>query len=165
MQGGAGSTGGDFLSQIPPGSPLLQVLTYFGLSFILQAPLGPRSCLGLTVLASAQGRAGPSPTGGSHVASLSRERKVDGGTKQAEHCEHRCAAYQRACQDIKGPERTHPPILGRGRAGAGTGMGTGRGRVVRESNYCEVQAGRGLRVYPSGLSRALACTAFAIIRP
>lgn len=163
------------LSQIPPGSPLLQVLTYFGLSFILQAPLGPKPCLGLTVLASAQGRAGPSPTGGSHGASLSRERKVDGGTKPANHCEHRCATYQRACQEIKGPERTYPPTVGRGRAGAGRdGDWNGRewererdgGSVVRESS-CEVQAGRSLRVYcaKAASPRALACTAFAIIRP
>lgn len=45
------------------------------------------------------------PTGGAQVASISRERKVDGGTKQANHCEHRCATCQRRCQEIKGPER------------------------------------------------------------
>lgn len=45
------------------------------------------------------------PTGGAQVASISRERKVDGGTKQANHYEHRCATCQRCCQEIKGPER------------------------------------------------------------
>lgn len=46
----------------------------------------------------------PLPTGGAQVASISRERKVDAGTKQANHCEHRCATCQHPCQEIKGPE-------------------------------------------------------------
>lgn len=40
------------------GSPLLQVFTYLIISFTLQAPLGPKSRLGLTVTTSAQARAG-----------------------------------------------------------------------------------------------------------
>lgn len=51
-------------------------------------------------------RGGPDPSwaGGSHAVSVLVERKLDGGTKQADQCEHRCATYQCPCWEIKVPE-------------------------------------------------------------
>lgn len=64
------------------GSPLLQVFTYLIISFTLQAPLGPKSRLGLTVTTSAQARAGHCQQVGV-TWSPSQERKGDGGTNKA----------------------------------------------------------------------------------
>lgn len=80
------------------GSPLLQVFTYLIISFTLQAPLGPKSRLGLTVTTSAQARAGHCQQVGV-TWSPSRERMDDGGTKQARHWEYRSAACQCPSED------------------------------------------------------------------
>lgn len=87
------------------GSPLLQVFTYLIISFTLQAPLGLKSRLGLTVMTSAQARAGHCQQVGV-TWSPSRERKGDGGTKQARHWGYRSAACQRPRQKTKGPDST-----------------------------------------------------------
>lgn len=100
-------------------------------------------------LASAQGQAAGAPTGGSHMASVSREREVEGGTKPASHCAHRCTPYQRPCPEIKGPE--HLPWVEDGGGCKGGGS-------------CEGQAGAasGSVVPRTAQPGALACTATGV---
>ena len=86
------------------GSPLLQVFTSLIIPFTPQALPRPQSRLGLPVMTTAGAGPEPSWAGGSHAVSVSVERKLVGGTKQADQCEHRCAMYQCPCWEMKVPE-------------------------------------------------------------